>query len=50
MNGRMALHWAADYGQTEVIEYLISKGAKVNVSVDRLHADVRQSSSFSAGW
>ena len=31
MTGRMALHWAADYGQTEVIEYLISKGAKVNL-------------------
>ncbi|XP_064603015.1 LOW QUALITY PROTEIN: myotrophin-like [Liolophura sinensis] len=29
-NGRMALHFAADYGQTDVMEYLISKGADVN--------------------
>lgn len=33
MNGRMALHWAADYGQVEIIEYLLSQGAEVNVSV-----------------
>ncbi|CAL1546674.1 unnamed protein product [Lymnaea stagnalis] len=30
IQGRLPLHYAADYGQTEVIEYLISKGAKVN--------------------
>lgn len=29
----MALHFAADYGQRDVIEYLISKGADVNVSI-----------------
>jgi len=28
--GRAPLHFAADYGQTEVLEYLISKGADVN--------------------
>ena len=31
MNGRMALHYAADYGQTEVIAFLVSKGANVNL-------------------
>lgn len=30
LNGRALLHFAADYGQTEVIEYLIKKGANVN--------------------
>lgn len=29
--GRKPLHMAADYGQTEVIDYLISQGADVNV-------------------
>ncbi|KAK3103771.1 hypothetical protein FSP39_021748 [Pinctada imbricata] len=28
--GRFPLHIAADYGQTEVIEFLINKGAEVN--------------------
>lgn len=28
--GRMPLHVAADFGQAEVVEYLISKGADVN--------------------
>lgn len=28
--GRMPLHVAADFGQDEVVEYLISKGANVN--------------------
>lgn len=32
LSGRNALHFAADYGQKEVIEFLISKGADVNVS------------------
>ena len=32
LNGRNALHFAADYGQKEVIEILISKGAEINVS------------------
>ena len=31
-DGRYPIHFAADYGQTEVVEYLISKGADVNVS------------------
>jgi ankyrin repeat protein len=31
MNGRMAIHFAADYGQKEVIDYLVSKKADVNV-------------------
>lgn len=28
LNGRGPLHYAADYGQADVIEHLISKGAK----------------------
>lgn len=31
MNGRLAIHHAADYGQAEVIAYLVEAGAKVNV-------------------
>ncbi|XP_077994610.1 myotrophin-like [Glandiceps talaboti] len=30
LNGRAALHHAADYGQSEAIEYLLSKGADIN--------------------
>lgn len=30
--GRKPLHIAADFGQTEVVEYLISKGANVNAA------------------
>lgn len=30
--GRTPLHYAADYGQEEVMLYLISKGANVNVA------------------
>src|SRR3989338_5447490 len=30
VNRRTPLHWAADFGQTAVIEYLLSKGAKVD--------------------
>ncbi|KAK3794181.1 hypothetical protein RRG08_049581 [Elysia crispata] len=30
VQGRLPLHYAADYGQTDVLEYLLSKGAKVN--------------------
>ena len=33
LNGRMAIHYAADYGHADVIEYLVSKGADVNVSL-----------------
>ena len=33
LNGRMAIHYAADYGQLEVIEYLVSKGADMNVCI-----------------
>lgn len=32
IEGRPAIHYASDYGQKEVIQYLISKGADVNVS------------------
>ena len=32
ISGRLPIHFAADYGHTAVLEYLISKGAKVNVS------------------
>ncbi|KAF6777985.1 hypothetical protein AHF37_02416 [Paragonimus kellicotti] len=29
-NGRSLLHYAADYGQTEICEYLLTKGANIN--------------------
>lgn len=32
IDGRPPLHYAADYGQGDVIDYLITKGANVNVS------------------
>ncbi|RWS30202.1 myotrophin-like protein [Leptotrombidium deliense] len=31
IEGRTPLHYAADYGQKEIIRYLIDKGANVNV-------------------
>lgn len=31
INGRYPLHYAADFGQVEVLSYLIKKGAKVDV-------------------
>jgi len=31
-NGRTPLHWAADFGQVEVMEFLLSKGANVNAT------------------
>jgi ankyrin repeat protein len=33
IDGRSPIHYASDYGQADVIEYLISKGADVNVSI-----------------
>ena len=30
--GRKALHYAAECGQAEMLEFLLSKGADVNVS------------------
>ncbi|XP_065912767.1 myotrophin-like [Dysidea avara] len=32
LNGRNALHYAADYGHTDVLEYLISKGGLVDLA------------------
>jgi ankyrin repeat protein len=32
IDGRMPIHYAADYGQTDVIAYLISRGAGLDVS------------------
>lgn len=32
IDGRRPLHYAADYGQKEIIEYLIKLGSDVNVS------------------
>ncbi|EGC37089.1 hypothetical protein DICPUDRAFT_54221 [Dictyostelium purpureum] len=29
-NGRNPCHWAADYNQAEILDFLISKGAKFN--------------------
>uniref|UniRef100_A0A1L8E7W7 Putative myotrophin n=1 Tax=Haematobia irritans TaxID=7368 RepID=A0A1L8E7W7_HAEIR len=31
-NGRYPLHYAADYGQHEVLEYLINMGAEIDVT------------------
>ncbi|XP_076640389.1 myotrophin homolog isoform X1 [Colletes latitarsis] len=32
IDGRTPLHYAADYGQSEVIRYLLEKGANVNAT------------------
>lgn len=32
ITGRYPIHYAADYGQTDVLKYLLSKGADVDVS------------------
>lgn len=32
IDGRVPLHYAADYGQTAVLNYLLDKGADPNVS------------------
>lgn len=40
MDGRNLTHYAADYGQGPVLEYLISKGADVNVSIIAAWEDV----------
>lgn len=39
IDGRPPILYAADYGQTDVIKYLISAGADVNVSVAFLMCD-----------
>jgi hypothetical protein len=31
VKGRAFLHYACDYGQKDIIEYLLSKGADINV-------------------
>jgi ankyrin repeat protein len=33
IKGRTYLHYACDYGQQEIIDYLLSKGANINVSL-----------------
>lgn len=33
IDGRLPIHYAADYGQKEVLNYLIEKGANVDVSI-----------------
>ncbi|KAE8742438.1 hypothetical protein FOCC_FOCC011992 [Frankliniella occidentalis] len=33
IDGRAPIHYAADYGQEDVIRYLVSKGADVNVNL-----------------
>lgn len=33
IDGRAPIHYAADYGQEDVIRYLVSKGANVNVGL-----------------
>lgn len=39
IDGRTPLHYAADYGQDEVVRYLLEKGADANVSsvLENLH-------------
>ena len=32
LNGRNPLHYAADYGQVEVLKYLLTKNVKIDVS------------------
>lgn len=32
IEGRAPIHWASDYGQREIIDFLIQKGAKIDVS------------------
>ena len=32
IGGRSPLHYAADFGQTEVLQYLVSKGADANAT------------------
>jgi len=36
--GRSAIHFAADMGQTEIVTYLVSKGATVDVSAAAFRA------------
>ncbi|VDM40703.1 unnamed protein product [Toxocara canis] len=31
IEGRYPIHYAADYGHTDIVQYLLSKGADVNV-------------------
>lgn len=40
IDGRRPIHYAADYGQKEIIEYLIQLGSNVNVSVFVFVSDV----------
>lgn len=35
IDGRTPLHYAADYGQNEVVRYLLDKGANANVSYNQ---------------
>lgn len=46
INGRCPLHYAADYGQADVLGYLIGKGANVNVS-NRKETFLQKSDSLS---
>lgn len=33
ITARFPIHYAADYGQTDVLQYLLSKGADANVRI-----------------
>jgi len=35
IDGRTPLHYAADYGQSEVVRYLLDKGANANVRCEQ---------------
>eukprot|EP00493_Phyllostaurus_siculus_P007347 UN07424 len=32
MNGRTSIHFAADYGQLEVLQYLVEQGANIDLA------------------
>lgn len=36
IDGRLPIHYAADYGQKEVLNYLIDKGANIDVSINNI--------------
>ena len=47
MNGRNALHYAADYGQVEVVQLLLEKKANIDVSnIHRVHVHTIKANVF----
>lgn len=37
ISARFPIHYAADYGQADVLDYLLSKGADANVRISLFH-------------